>query len=143
MKKIRKVGKANVVSDIALQKVEAGTANFCLPFPSSWEKEGAIGFGDVRIMIQLDRARATSLLVSMDAVGMVPTWIFAKLFDEVLNWVTEEAEEIFYVVQRVDTVKGQPTRLWASARLSVSDRWKVFNAVIEKAEKARDKNENR
>lgn len=132
---------------ITLQKVEGETAHFSLPFPSSWKREGVVGFGDVRVRVQLDCSGATTLLVTMDAVGTIPTWKFAKLFEDVVNWVAEETDEVFFLMERIDTdtrFTGRSLpKLWASATLSVSDRESTFKAIIEKARRMKEEEERR
>ena len=118
---------------VKLVEVGESTASFILPLPA-----GTLGRrGNINATVALDHEGATTLTVKLTARATLPTWQFAKILEDFLNWIAEEAEQVFFLMERIDTDTRYTGRtlplLRAEATLSVSNRERVLRAIIEKA----------
>ena len=122
-----------------VELIEAGetTASFLILLP-----DDTLGRrGNINATVTMAPA-GTTITVKMTARATIPTWKFAKILEDFLNWIAEEARQVFFLMERIDTDVRYTGRtlplLQAEATLSVSGKEQVFKAIIEKARRAEE-----
>jgi len=122
---------------VELVEVRENIISFRIPLPI-----GTTGRGNIHATVTKSLGAGTTITVKMTTRATIPAWKFAKILEDFLNWIAEEARQVFFLMERIDSdvqYTGHTLPLLqAEATLSVSGKEQVFRAIIEKVRRDKE-----